>query len=163
MLPLRYSLSMAGTRIRTILTRMVVRYLPSEIAGTITALGAAGAVYFWSGSLVAAALAGSFGEAVGYYGMAGLREIRHQYERHRHHQRAERASRTATDSLRGMIVEFGPAESVDSLFVRPLLFYVIPRATGTTWLGWLAAKLCADLVFYALIAISYELRKKHQA
>lgn len=149
----------AGRRLREVLKQMVTRYLPSEIAGTITALAAAGLAYAASDSLVAAAVAGSLGEGIGFYGITGLREFEQYYLHHYGQKRLRRAWLTAYHALRGMMVEYGPAETLDSVFVRPFLFYAIPRATGSTWLGWIAAKLGADIFFYIFVAVGYKLRQ----
>jgi hypothetical protein len=56
----------------------LMRYLPSELAGTALSLLSAWVAYRLSGSLVVAALAGTVGENVGFYGVAVGRTIRDQ-------------------------------------------------------------------------------------
>lgn len=135
------------------------RYLPAEIAGTFTALLAASAAYASTNSLIAAAFAGSLGEAVGYYGAATYREIRHYYQKHHGHKHAKRIGLTVAHTLRGLVIEFGPAEAIDGVFLRPYLLYSMPLLLHNTVLGWLVGKLIADVFFYAFAGIGYELRK----
>ena len=61
------------------------RYLPAELLGTITALAAAWTVHAVSGSLISAAVAGTIGESLGFYGCMAVREAFRNDTRHRHH------------------------------------------------------------------------------
>lgn len=145
-----------ATRIR--IRRWLVRYLPPEILGTTVALLSATAAYAAVGgsgpdALLAAALAGTLGENVGYYALVVVRG----YRTHRMGAgRCHAAGRTA----RGVLLEFGPAETIDSLAVRPLFFGLGPLLLAEPWLGWLLGKLAADVVFYAVTITSYELGKR---
>ena len=59
-------------------------------------------------------------------------------------------------ALRSIAIEFGPAEVVDSLLIRPLAFYLGPILFGSMVAGWIFAKLVADVGFYVLAIFSYE-------
>jgi hypothetical protein len=61
--------------------------------------------------------------------------------------------------LTGLLVEFGPAEIADTFAVRPLAMYLGPLLIGHLAAGILAGKLAADIVFYALAIVGYELFK----
>ncbi len=150
-----------GLRIRRKVLEWFWRYLPGEIVGTITALlGASGAYLAYDHSLLAAAVAGSVCEAIGYYATASIREIIHYYRKHHSHPRLKRIALTTGHSLRGMITEFGPAEFIDGLFIRPVLLYHLPTMLGNVVVGWLVGKLVADFFFYGIAAIGYEARKR---
>ncbi len=137
------------------------RYLPAEIAGTITALGAAYAVKEMTGSYITAAIAGSIAESIGYYGVASLREIIRYWEHHHHHATPRRLLLTGVHTLRDMLIEFGPAEVIDSIFIRPFLFVLIPKLLAGHYLfALLVAKLLADVFFYGIAIIGYEAKKK---
>jgi hypothetical protein len=58
-----------------------------------------------------------------------------------------------------LAVEFGPAEALDSLVVRPACVAVGVAALGPV-AGVLVAKLVADLAFYVPVIATYELRKR---
>ena len=132
----------------------LMRYLPSELAGTALSLLTAWAAYRLSGSLVVAALAGTVGENVGFYGVAVGRSIRDQwrFERALGSTRPRASVRTA---LWLSLVEFGPAEIIDTFCVRPLLLWTAPVLLGNPALGWLVGKLSADVVFYAMAGVGY--------
>ncbi|MET4704621.1 type III PLP-dependent enzyme [Frigoribacterium sp. UYMn621] len=135
------------------------RYLPSEIVGTATALAAAAISYRLSGSLFVAAIAGTIGENLGFYGVAGARNFAELWRRSRGDPGARRRSviaRTAWLSA----VEFGPAELIDTLAVRPLLLWLAPLLLGLPAAGWIAGKIGADLVFYGIAGFGYVLGRR---
>jgi hypothetical protein len=123
------------------------RYLPLEIISTITAvLGAYGAALFTDNRVVIA-FAATWIENVGYYAYAIYRE----------HKPDIPAARTA----RNLLVEFGIPEVMDSFIVRPFCMYVGTQWIGNLGLGIAAGKIAADVVFYALVIVFYEARKKY--
>ena len=141
----------------------VVRYAPAEICGTVTALIAAYAVLNTTDSLALAAVSGTIGENIGYYGAISARELMAYWRMHHGHGRFRRGWLTAAHALRGMMVEFGLAEALDSLVVRPSLFYTVPLFLGQERyaLGLLIAKLAADVVFYGVAIAGWEMRKRY--
>lgn len=130
---------------RAKLSEWLWRYLPLEIIATITALMGAGLVSLITSNQVALAFAGTWGENVGFYGYAAWRD-------YRTHQGFLR--------LAGhMLVEFGPAEALDSFVVRPACMYLGQQMTGSLGWGIALGKVAADVVFYVLVILSYELKK----
>ncbi|HSX32454.1 MAG TPA: hypothetical protein VLF43_04270 [Candidatus Saccharimonadales bacterium] len=140
----------------------VIRYGPAEIGGTVAAFAGAYVSLAISDSLAAAAIAGTIGEGVGFYGVAASREAVRYWRSHHGHTRVRRAWLTGLHTLRGMMVEFGPAEIVDSFAVRPGLLYIIPFLMGEAnyAIAFLIAKITADLVFYGFAIIGYEVRRR---
>lgn len=137
----------------------VVRYLPLEVLGTITALAAAWAAYEASGSLALAAIAGALGESVGYYVLVVVRSARGHAASAR--VRAlpgvgGRAWAATWLTARSVAAEFGPAELVDTLVVRPALLWAASAIWGAAPLAWLVGKLAADAVFYTVAIVSFE-------
>lgn len=144
--------------------RWLRRYGPLELAGTATALAAAWAVHAMSGQLAFAAVAGTIGENVGYYGLAAWVAMR------RH---ARTVVGTANGDVgawagalamgwrgtRDLVVEFGPAEVVDSAWVRPGLMFAMSGWLGVG-AGILVGKLLADIVFYAVAIGCRELQER---
>jgi hypothetical protein len=142
----------------------VRRYAPLEILSTLTALAGAGIASLLTTNAVAIAYIGAWSENVGYYGYAFVREMAW----------AERASTAANDelppshlarmfgALRALLWEFGVAEVLDSLLIRPLCMYAAVRLIGSLGPGIVLGKLAADAVFYAIAIIFYELGKKRR-
>lgn len=64
-------------------------------------------------------------------------------------------------SIRSIFLEFGLAETVDSLFVRPATMFFTVSNIDNLQLGVFTGKIIADAIFYIPTIISYELQKKH--
>ncbi|HEY6596098.1 MAG TPA: hypothetical protein VI011_18660, partial [Asanoa sp.] len=94
------------------------------------------------------------GETIAFHGFVVARELRVE--------RASGAGRSAGRVLADLVVEFGPAEMLDSLAVRPLAMYVGPVVLGNLAVGVLAGKVAADLVFYAMAAVAHELNGRRR-
>ena len=147
--------------VRRKLREWVRRYLPAEIIGTLTALAAALTVHAVSGSLISAAIAGTIGESLGYYGCIAVHEVRYYDARHRDHGTLRRRWLTGTRTVRAMLIEFGPAELVDSLLARPLFMYLMPSLLHNFTAGIVAGKVAADVIFYGIAICAYELKQRY--
>ncbi|MDT5335683.1 MAG: hypothetical protein QOD90_1188 [Mycobacterium sp.] len=132
------------------------RYLPCEVAGTTCELGGAAITYGITGSAAAAAIVATIGASVGYYAAAYVAALRTAYRPQLSSSRLSRAVTANGRALRSIAIEFGPAEVVDTLIIRPLAFYFGPILFGGMVAGWVFAKLVADVGFYALAIVSYE-------
>ncbi|MCG7593068.1 hypothetical protein ACXYX3_20930 [Mycobacterium sp. C3-094] len=146
----------ATTPIRDRVGEWIRRYLPCEIAGTAGEFGAAAAVYAATGSLAAAAVAATVGASGGYYAAAFLTALRWTYRDHSHRSRGARIVVSVLLALRSVAIEFGPAELIDSIAVRPLAFYLGPAVFGNVAAGWIFGKLVSDVAFYGCAVFSYE-------
>ena len=138
----------------------VRRYLPCEIAGTACEFGGAAIAYLATGSFAAAAIVATIGASSGYDAAAYAAAVRTTYRAHSHLPRARRALTANGLALRSVAIEFGPAEVIDSLLIRPLAFYLGPILFGNMVAGWIFAKLVADVGFYVLAIFSYERFKR---
>lgn len=128
------------------------RHLPSELTGTVTAFLAAWGAFAATGSLLVAAIAGTIGENIGFYGVATARNFLEQWRETSRGRRARR-SRVRTAGLTA--VEFGPAELLDTLIFRPGLLYLAPLVIGVPAVGWIVGKVLADVLFYLLAALGF--------
>lgn len=132
------------------------RYLPYEIISAAAELGGAGVVYAISNSLAAAALAGTLGAVTGYYTAAFLSAARLAYRQLEQRTGITRIVIANALALRSVTVEFGLAECVDSLTIRPATYYLLPTVFESVITGWVFAKLISDVAFYLFTIISYE-------
>lgn len=129
------------------LREWLARYLPLEIAATVTALaGGLGAALITDDAIVIA-YAGALAENTGFYALAIGREMRS----------ADRHGLVA--SVRRVAWEFGVAEALDSLVLRPLAMYWATVALGSLGAGIVVGKVLADLAFYAIAILFYERSK----
>lgn len=108
----------AGSKLR----EWVRRYLPCEIAGTVGELGGAAVAYLATGSLAAAAITATIGASAGYYAAAYVSALRWSYRHLDDRRRPSRLLMSNLLALRSVAVEFGPAELIDSVAIRPSRF-----------------------------------------
>ena len=142
-------MAVSGARIRGAIGRWLRRYLPAELICTPCALLFGGVTAELTGNAAAAALAATWGENVGFYGMMLGREL------------AGRGGlRALPAAARDLFVEFGPAEALDSFLLRPAALYVGIAVAPNPLLGMLAGKLVADLGFYAPAIVTHEIQRR---
>ncbi|WP_327582774.1 hypothetical protein OHA25_43660 [Nonomuraea sp. NBC_00507] len=98
------------------------------------------------------AFAGSLGETIAFYAVLLVRDVRAR-------RRSDPQRPAVYVTVRGLLVEFGPAEVADTLVVRPFAMYVGPMIVADAAMGVALGKFAADLVFYTLAIIGYELRR----
>lgn len=138
---------------RATLGQLVVRYLPSEIAGTAAALLAS----WWAAPAGTAAVvvAAVVAECIGFYGVIGVKVAREQWPHTAG--RPHRRLRTARRTLALLVAEFGPSEALDTVLIRPALLLVSLQLIDNVLLATLIGKIAADLVFYAVAAVAFHL------
>jgi hypothetical protein len=127
------------------------RYLPAELVSLPNAKLCALLAATLTGSAAAAAVAGTWGENLGFYGMMLAREL------------VRRGVWALPAALCDLALEFGPAEALDSLLLRPALMYAGLSIIPSLALGILAGEIAADIVFYVPTIVSYELLRRRDA
>jgi hypothetical protein len=132
----------------------VRRYLPAELAGTTAAVVAA--VVTAGAGDGPVAVAASWAESIAFYTVMTARELR------RVDLVRQPKLRRAFSAVRDTTTEFGVAEVVDTLALRPLLMYAFIAPLGTV-AGVIAGKIATDVVFYTLAIAAYELRERGRA
>jgi hypothetical protein len=134
------------------------RYGIAEVAGICTALVAAWLADAIGAPPVVVAYAATAGENVGFYGTIVGRQVasdRRLASAAGERYRGKRIWRTT----RELLLEFGPAELVDSFVVRPLTMGLGIRFLGRD-AGVIAGKLIADVTFYVPVILTYEMRRQ---
>jgi hypothetical protein len=136
------------------------RYLPPEVLSVSITLVSSSLTYSLTKSQITTALVGTWAGNIAYFGYIlgadmvasanALRRIGLPYTRV-----------SFLKNARRLVLEFGLAEVIDSLFIRPALMYYLPIWVGNLSLGVLLAKFAADVTFYVPAIISYELSKKY--
>lgn len=138
------------------------RYIPAEILGTTGALIAAWVVYSHTHSYIAGAASGWVGEGIGFYGYFVTAELLVSSRAYRQYPLIKRIPLAIATASTNLLVEFLPAELLDNLVVRPFAMYIVPQYLQPYPLGLLAGKFSADIIFYVLAVIGYEVRKRWQ-
>ena len=124
------------------------RYLPAQLVCTATGLLCAWAVATFNGSAAAAVVACIWGEVLSFYGTMLGRDL------------ARRGMQALPVVLYDLVREFGPAEALDGLLLRPALMYAGAMLAPSLAVGIVAGKYAADLAFYVPVILSYELLRR---
>lgn len=135
------------------------RYLPLEILATFTALVGGLTVATFTDSPVATAFAGTWGENVGYYGLAFARELKALSQDGASPPALSLPERVSL-ATRRLLWEFGFAELIDSLVARPFCMFTAGVVVGSPELGIVVGKIVADILFYAIAIVFYEIGKR---
>lgn len=132
----------------------IARYLPAELVGTAAMVIAGMLATMWTDAPALIALAALVGEIVGFYLVLAVTIYLEQSQV----AVTRRGAIGRTAML--LVAEFGAAELLDTLLVRPaallLGVWLIP---DPVW-GMLAGKIAADIVFYAIAAGAFTLTAK---
>ena len=115
------------------------RYGPAELLAIVGAIVGYALVEWLTTSAAAAAYGAAVGDNLAYYGLLLAREAR---------------ARGLLAAAPGFVVEFGPAEVLDTALVRPACMALAVAAFGPV--GVVVAKIVADLVFYVPVIVTYE-------
>jgi len=137
------------------------RYAPLEILSLLTALAGAGIAGLLTTNAVAIAYAGAWAENVGYYGYAFAREMK-WIGRSDGADIPVSGPGRVSGAVKRLLWEFGAAEVLDSLVVRPACMYAAVALTGSLAAGILIGKIAGDIVFYGIAIVFYELGKKRR-
>jgi hypothetical protein len=135
------------------------RYGPAEVLSLLSTVGAAAITAQAGGSNLAIALAATWAGNLAYFGLILGQDVWRTRRQLRQEGRAYTWG-TFGRNVRALVVEFGAAEALDSLLIRPTLMYWLPRWLHSVPQGVLLAKFAADVTFYVPAIISYELSKK---
>jgi hypothetical protein len=132
----------------------IVRYLPAEIVGTAAMVLAGLVVTIWTDNAAVIALAALVGEIIGFYAVLAITIYAEQ----------SRVAQTVRVALGRtgllLIAEFGVAEVLDTLLIRPAaLMLGVWLLPDPLW-GLLTGKIVADIVFYAIAAGAFTVTDK---
>ncbi|MDX2121551.1 MAG: FHA domain-containing protein [Gemmatimonadota bacterium] len=122
------------------------RFGPSELMGAAAAVAGAWLAQGLGGGRITMVIAAVAAETICYYAALLLRDLRYE-ARERRNAGLGFGRRGAEDVVQNLIREFGVAEAVDSLVLRPLAFYLGLSLLPLPW-GVLGGKVLADFVFY---------------
>jgi hypothetical protein len=136
------------------------RYLFPELVAIPTAVASGVIVEHFSGDKVLTAYASTIGENVGYYGFIFFRDVKTDILKSQIVNKRYGIVNFFTN-ITGLIVEFGPAEVFDTLFVRPSLIFLFQEMISGLPLAIIFGKFSADIIFMIVVVVSYEARIKY--
>ncbi|HYJ51309.1 MAG TPA: hypothetical protein VEX12_15445 [Microbacterium sp.] len=132
----------------------IVRYLPAEIVGTAAMIMAGLGVTIWTDSPALIAIAALLGEIVGFYLVLAITIYIEQQSVSADWRRA------IVRTFLLLVAEFGVAELLDTLLIRPAALVVGVWLLPDPMWGLLVGKVFADVIFYAIAAGAFTLTAK---
>ena len=132
----------------------IVRYLPAELVGTAAMVIGGMLATMWTDVPALIALAALIGEIIGFYLVLAVTIYLEQVQ--------VAATRRGAIGRTAMLLvaEFGAAELLDTLLVRPAALLLGVRLLPDPVWGVLVGKIAADIVFYAIAAGAFTLTAK---
>lgn len=124
----------------------LVRFGPSEVMGLLAAVAGAWLAQGLGAGKLGMVVAAVLLETICYYAALLLRDLRYE-SRERSRVGLSFGRRGTQDVIQNLAREFGRAEALDSLALRPLCFWLGLSLAPLPW-GIIAGKLLADLLFY---------------
>lgn len=147
-----------STVFRLKIKEWVNRYGYAEIIAIMaTYFGYFSTILVFEDSPMFAAFMGSVCEFIGFFAFIFIREFANDY-RKRILKREMYGSKGFIITCIHIITEFGPAELVDTIFIRPSCIALGVYFFGPIF-GILSGKLVSDIAFYIPVILSYEFRK----
>jgi hypothetical protein len=128
------------------------RYLPAELLSLSATLLASWTALTLTDNLLIAAIAGTWAENAAYYGTMVVRELWGR----------QLTPLAVLRVFRDLLLEFGPAELLDSFLIRPASLAAGMSLAPSPLVGAVAGKLVAALCFYLPTIISYELLQRRR-
>jgi hypothetical protein len=142
---------------KTKLKTWVLRYAPAEVGGIAMAFAVAGIASLFTHNSIVLAYSASLGDNTGFYGVMLTRDVlRRRRLCKREHRPYRKADTVAV--VRDLFLEFGGAELLDTLIVRPFCMYLFPIILQDAALGIVCGKVLSDVVFYGTVVVSVELK-----
>jgi hypothetical protein len=131
------------------------RYGPPEVASLLMALIFSNLTMAATHNSIVSAYVGTWMNNLGFYGLIVFVDMKARH--------AKNNGLTFADFIkqfRNSIVEFGPAEYLDSFAIRPFCLWFFPRFIHDYTLAVFIGTLLADVGYFVPTIFSYEFRKK---
>ncbi|MCK5333609.1 MAG: hypothetical protein KAJ24_03785 [Candidatus Aenigmarchaeota archaeon] len=131
------------------------RYAFTEFIALLIGLAFANiAMHLWNNIIIAAFLA-TWGDNIGFYGIIIYKDMKLRKKKDK-----KITFHGVLKVARNTIVEFGPAEYLDSFLLRPFHLASLPYLLSNYSLAIIIGTVLADITYYIPVITSYEFRKK---
>jgi hypothetical protein len=131
------------------------RYIIPLTLATITAILSANIIFYFLKSYLLAGFIATWLDNFVFYGYIAIVDLKK-----RKFLRSSNKIKEFIKLIRNMLIEFGPAEYLDSFILRPLLLAIFPMFIANYSLGVLLGSLTAEISYFLFTIIGYEFRKK---
>ena len=131
------------------------RYAFAHIIGLIFTILVATLSHILFKNIILSAFLATWSDNIAYYGIIIYGDLKLQKKKDK-----KLKTKSFLKVARGIVMEFGLAEYLDSFIIRPFYLSVFPHFIPNYSLAILAGSICAEVTFYIPTIISYELKKK---
>lgn len=131
------------------------RYALAEFIALILALIFSNLSMLLFGNIILAGFIGTWADNLGFYGIITYMDLREDLKR-----KGKLKIKDYLIELRNDIIEFGPAEYLDSFVIRPFYLSFLPYIMSNYSFAVIIGTILADITYYIPTVASYEFRKK---
>jgi len=132
------------------------RYAFAEFVGIVFVLVFSNISMIFFGNKIVSGFIGTWSDNLGFYGTIISKDIKESRKRNK-----ILGIRDYLIQFRNMIIEFGPAEYLDSFLIRPFYLIFFPYIISNYSLAIFIGTILADITYFIPTIISYEFRKKN--
>ncbi|MFH1439373.1 MAG: hypothetical protein ABIG89_02330 [Candidatus Woesearchaeota archaeon] len=131
------------------------RYAAAEVIGLLSGIVFANISMFVFGNMIGSAFIATWAENFGFYGTILYKDGKQRKNKH-----GNIGFKGFLIMLKNTIIEFGPAEYLDSFLIRPFYLAVFPHFIQNYSLAIILGSLATNITYYIPTILSYEFRKK---
>ena len=131
------------------------RYAVAEFIGLILTLIFSNISMMLFENIILSGFIATWADNLGFYGTIVFNDLK---EREKRNKKLELSD--YLKQFRNVILEFGPAEYLDSFVIRPSYLILFPHLISNYSLAIFIGTVLADVTYYIPTIISYEFRKK---
>lgn len=135
--------------------KWIKRYAIVEIISITTVVTTANISYWITKNTILSAFIATWAENFAFYGFIILRDLRE-----RKHLHGEKLLIRWGHTLKNTLIEFGPAEYLDSFIMRPFFLSFFPKIIQNYSIAIFTGSIVANICFYIPAIMSYEIRRK---
>ncbi len=131
------------------------RYLPAELAGNVFSITAGYVIRNYATNQLLIAYGTTLFDSLGYFSVIIIRDLLKSTKQHHTTQKRYTKHSLARD-LALLLAEFGFAEMLDIVVIRPYFIYALPLVIKPLGLAIFMANTAATIVFYLVAIIIHE-------
>jgi hypothetical protein len=131
------------------------RYALPEITSGFLSVFLATFTMYTTGNVIIAGYVGTLADNLSYYGIIVYRDLRKMHPKGKRIGFAE-----FMREMRNLLIEFGPAEYLDTIAIRPFFLILAPFFIPVYPIAIIVGGLLADFFFYIPTIFGYEFRKR---
>jgi hypothetical protein len=155
--PKRFEFPFSRKGFKAKLKEWLKRFLPAELFGSALAITASYLTFHITRNQIATAYAAAIADTTGFYVTLATQSTL-TLRRQLHSQSQRFLWKHLLQVFKHMLLEFGPAELLDSFLLRPFFMWLFPILLYNYAAGVLVGKVVSDICFYIPVIMMAEWR-----